>query len=163
MKIISLQEAKDQKQTRYFTGIPCKEGHIEERSVSSRVCLGCQRSKNAKLYSEGYYEEYRNINRLKRREQNARWDKNNKGKANAKTAKRHAAKMLRMPKWLSQEQLAEIREFYVMAKELEKVFPWKQAVDHIVPLQGKIVSGLHVPWNLQILPAFLNSSKGNKL
>lgn len=90
------------------------------------------------------------------------WKKNNKGKVNAETAKRHTAKMNRRPQWLSAEQLTEIKEFYVMAKELEKVFPWKQHVDHIVPLQGKTVSGLHVPWNLQIIPASWNISKGNR-
>lgn len=70
--------------------------------------------------------------------------------------------MYRTPKWLSKEQIKEIASFYVMAKELEKVFTWKQCVDHIVPLQGKTVSGLHVPWNLQILSASMNIEKGNK-
>lgn len=162
MKIISLQEAKEQGLSRYFTGISCKEGHTEERSVSSRSCLACQRNKNNQLYSVGYYTNYRDANRLKRREQNARWDKNNKGKVNAKTAKRHTAKMHRMPKWLSAEQKKDIKDFYVMASELESVFPWKQHVDHIVPLQGKTVSGLHVSWNLQIIPAVWNIAKGNR-
>lgn len=80
----------------------------------------------------------------------------------ADTVKRRLAKEHRTPKWLTKEQLLEITSFYKMAKELESVFPWKQCVDHIVPLNGKTVSGLHVPWNLQILSASANMEKGNK-
>jgi hypothetical protein len=35
-------------------------------------------------------------------------------------------------------------------------------VDHIIPLQGKNVSGLHTPYNLQVIPASWNTAKGNK-
>lgn len=101
--------------------------------------------------------------RTKYPNENKLWHTNNPDKANAKQAKRRTSKMYRTPSWLTKTQLFEIKEFYSMAKELETVFSWKQHVDHIVPLQGKTVSGLHVPWNLQILPAFLNSSKGNRL
>lgn len=86
----------------------------------------------------------------------------NKAQKLADTIKRRLAKEHRTPKWLSKEQVREITSFYKMAKELETVFPWKQCVDHIVPLNGKTVSGLHVPWNLQILSAKANMEKGNK-
>lgn len=146
----------------YFTGNPCKHGHITQRRVINGNCTECEKIKNNSRY-ETYYKNYVQQNRQKIRHISSRWQKNNKGKTNAETAKRHAAKMKRLPKWLTKQQKAEIKEFYVMASELEKVFPWKQCVDHIIPLQGKTVSGLHVPWNLQILSAFENMSKGNRL
>jgi hypothetical protein len=67
------------------------------------------------------------------------------------------------PKWLSKEQKKAIKEVYVMAKELETVFPWSQCVDHIVPLRGEKVCGLHVPWNLQVIPLVENRKKRNIL
>lgn len=94
-----------------------------------------------------------------------KWCRDNPGKRNAQVAKREAAKLQRTPPWLSKEQLKEIEEFYVLAKELQ----WLNdpadplTVDHIIPMQGKNISGLHVPWNLQILPRSLNSSKNNRL
>jgi 5-methylcytosine-specific restriction endonuclease McrA len=51
---------------------------------------------------------------------------------------------------------------YTLANELSWLSEDPLTVDHIVPLQGKNVSGLHVPWNLQILPSKKNTSKGNR-
>lgn len=147
--------------THYFTGKPCKQGHIAPKRAINGCCTACEKIKNNTRY-ESYYKEYVAKNKNKIRSISSRWQKNNKGKANAVTAKRHAAKIQRTPSWLTKDQLNEIKEFYMMAAEFEKVFPWKQCVDHIVPLQGKTVSGLHVPWNLQILPAKENISKGNR-
>ena len=93
------------------------------------------------------------------------YGKRNPGKINAICAKRHAAKLQRTPPWLTKEQLNEIKEFYLLVKELQWLSDHTDPleVDHIVPLQGKNVSGLHVPWNLQILPRSVNTRKGNKL
>jgi hypothetical protein len=57
----------------------------------------------------------------------------------------------------------EIEQIYWLARDLRTITGENYQVDHIVPLNGKDVCGLHVPWNLQILPADLNMSKGNRL
>jgi hypothetical protein len=79
-----------------------------------------------------------------------------------KTQKRHAAKLQRTPKWLTAEQLKDIQTEYELSAWCSKVMGIKYNVDHIVPLQGKTVCGLHVPWNLRVIPASDNFKKSNK-
>ncbi len=104
------------------------------------------------------------LNRYKKTQRKVKkiYAKNNPDKTIAKSNKRRAKKLQRIPRWIKDVFVKEIAEYYAMAKELEKIFPWKQHVDHIIPLQGKNVSGLHVPWNLQILSKKANLEKGNK-
>ena len=93
------------------------------------------------------------------------YGQNNKGIVNANTAKRYTSKIQRTPPWLTKKHLEDIREFYILAQELQWLSDPMDPlqVDHIVPLQGEIVSGLHVPWNLQVLPKSLNCRKSNRL
>ena len=59
------------------------------------------------------------------------------------------------PPWLNASQIERMREIY-------NGTPLDYHVDHIVPLKGDLVCGLHVPWNLQYMPAKSNMSKGNR-
>lgn len=99
-----------------------------------------------------------------KQQKNANWTKNNLDIKAANRAKRRAVKLNATPKWLTKEQLEEIEQFYTDAKELQWLSDPTDPleVDHIIPLQGKDISGLHVPWNLQIIPKSLNCSKGNR-
>ena len=92
-----------------------------------------------------------------------RWAKNNPGKKNAANAKRKARLLQQSPKWLTGFQLKEIESWYQAAADCQWLSEEPLEVDHIVPLKGENVSGLHVPWNLQILTASKNASKGNRI
>jgi hypothetical protein len=105
---------------------------------------------------------YRKKNKEKIALQNSQYRKVNPEKNTFYGAAYRSKKAQATPCWLNQEQLQEIKDFYKMAKELETVFPWKQHVDHIVPIKHSKVCGLHVPWNLQILSVTANLEKGNK-
>jgi hypothetical protein len=87
--------------------------------------------------------------------------KNNLPKFAAYEAKRRAIKMQRTPNWLTVDDLWMIEQAYELAALRTKMLGFVWHVDHIVPLQGKLVSGLHVPWNLQVIPAVENISKNN--
>lgn len=72
--------------------------------------------------------------------------------------KRRAAKLQRTPAWAN---LEAIQAVYRVAAEKNQDSPGYFHVDHIYPLQGKLVSGLHVHNNLRIISAFENGSKSN--
>lgn len=67
------------------------------------------------------------------------------------------------PKWLNKNQLEAIKATYETAKILTHEFGIRMEVDHIIPLNGKDVCGLHVPWNLQVMVGDANRRKGNRL
>lgn len=92
-----------------------------------------------------------------------KWNIENPHKATALKALRRARKRQATPKWLTSKQIFEILQFYKLSKMLSESTGVPHEVDHIIPLKGNTVSGLHVPWNLQVITALENASKHNKL
>jgi hypothetical protein len=78
------------------------------------------------------------------------------------TAKRRAARIQRTPSWLTDFDKLKIKCIYAVATMLTRENKEEWTVDHIIPLQGKLVSGLHVPNNLQVMRGSENYSKINK-
>ncbi len=137
-------------------------------------------------YKKQYRKKYRELNReklretdrlyqLKNKEKIKEYDKLNRARISknylinhraqiyANNAKRRAIKYQATPKWLNRQHLREISELYKESVRLTKETGIIHHVDHIIPLRGKNVRGLHVPWNLQILTATENHKKTNKL
>lgn len=91
-----------------------------------------------------------------------KWAALNRDKKNQNWQRYRASKTQRTPKWLAKKHFAEIEEFYTIAKMFQIYTGESYHVDHVVPLKGKNVSGLHVPWNLTVIPAKENCRKFNK-
>lgn len=162
-------------QETYTTGKPCKNGHVSARYVRNRACVDCERARNKedhRLHYQRHKErekQKRRVHYLANRESyldNSRRQhlENYVPSTNPRdkmqdlsywanmTAKHKAARLHRTPAWAD---LEAIRAFYSLCPE-------NYEVDHIVPLNGKLVSGLHVANNLQYLTRSDNASKGNK-
>lgn len=106
--------------------------------------------------------EYDKNHRTKANARLKKWKKNNPEKVVADTALRRARKMKATPSWLTVEQKDAISAFYDHAHDCKVTSGQQYHVDHIVPLKGKNVCGLHVPWNLQVLPDDVNMKKNNQ-
>ena len=76
---------------------------------------------------------------------------------------RKAKKLSATPSWLTEHDIQSIKNMYSVARLRQEETGIAYEVDHIVPLKSKIVCGLHVPWNLQLLTKSENSRKNNKL
>ena len=105
-----------------------------------------------------YYAE----NRQKALDHKKVYRQANKGKIIALATLRKKTIKQRTPKWLTKDDLWMIKEAYELAALRTKMFGFSWHVDHVIPLQGKNVTGLHVPTNMQVIPGSMNISKKNK-
>lgn len=112
--------------------------------------------------NNAYSASWQIKNPEKRKKHNYKWGQNNRSLKAANWAKYNAAKLERTPNWLSKEDIVEMRLVYYKAAALTSSTGIKHEVDHIIPLQGELISGLHVPSNLQILLKTENIHKSNK-
>jgi hypothetical protein len=104
-----------------------------------------------------YYADH-----AKSKERQRKHQKANPAKYASAAANHRAIKLQRTPVWVDKEDLWLIKQAYELAALRTKFFGFKWHVDHVIPLQGRLVSGLHVPMNMQVIPAFDNMSKHNQ-
>ena len=146
------KQALKQDLKHYFTGRPCIRGHIANRTSKDGVCIKCASTltQEWQLRNKDQYTEYQHNWVKNNPEYERTWRLENGGRRDKYAELRN----LRVPSWLTKEDWDVINFFY-------KYCPEGFNVDHIIPLRGKNISGLHVPHNLQWLPTLDNLRKGN--
>jgi len=166
-EIVSREFALSHELPRYFTGNKCKNGHLSERYTKNKTCCECAnqaankaKTKNRKKYSISSVN-WGKKNPQKLAEYQRRKNAKDKGKRNLLTANYRQAKIDRMPLWLSETDKTQMESIYKYCAGLREA-GLDYHVDHVVPLRGENVSGLHVPWNLQVIYGPDNMSKGNR-
>lgn len=101
-------------------------------------------------------------NKERHKELSARHYKANKHLYAYRCSLGRALKRSATPKWLTSAEKKAIQTEYELSAWCSAVMGLPYEVDHIIPLQGKKVCGLHVPWNLQVIPRSENRRKLNK-
>lgn len=211
---VSRSEAKAANVAQYFTGKPCKKGHLAPKFTCSGSCTEClatrrreymrewaaknpevKKQRAAEWYDKNreeiiervrtnYYKdldtsrqrardyaaahkkearsraiEWRKENPEKKKAADLKWKTENKHVDHSLKAKYRAAKRQACPPWVDKEHMARIHDIYRLRRQISEQTGVVHEVDHIVPLQGKTVCGLHVWWNLRVIPKEENNRR----
>lgn len=204
----SRSEAKAEGASHYFTGAPCKNGHVDKRTTSQAKCAECVRARQRARLEDPEFRARHNqwaLERVRRKSADPAFLRNRR-KIDERTRrkpevrerkrvadrKRHARPEVkaRQKRWadlsprqramalaraanrrdrirrgtparLGREHRREIVRLYDTAAAKKEATGVEHHVDHVIPLRGRAVSGLHVPWNMQVVPAEINQRKYN--
>lgn len=181
-------EAKATGAAHYFTGLPCKHGHVAPRKTKG-ACVECLKEewRAAAEKRADYFIEYNRREEVRdakhawyqknrervvlaanttpphlKREYRAAWKERNQLQVLADNKVRRRKHRQATPPWLTRKQKTEIRQIYQIAITMTKTTGERYVVDHIVPLRSEVVCGLHVPWNLRVITQEENLKKSNR-
>ena len=184
MEIVKRSAALQAGLIRYYTGKPCAYGHTDQRNASDGRCCECARQKSNKQYwsnpiaareaavkirkeNPSKAREILRRSRAKNREailktKREYWTKNPSKRA-ASDSKKRAQKLHALPVWFGEFDAFVWHEAARLVQQREAATGTKWHADHMIPLLGRTASGLHVGNNCQVIPAFLNQSKNNRM
>jgi len=158
------QKRKEYYKARYQS---IKEKHSEQmrvwrsnnkEKVNEYSKSWCQNNKNKRA---SVMKAWRDANKERVKTYNKHYRESNRGKIVFFMANRRNAKLNRTPCWLTETDFEKIKRKYAYAQRKAEKTGERWVVDHIIPLQGKFVSGLHVPANLRVIKNTTNCSKHN--
>ena len=183
------KEAQQSGATHYFTGEPCKHGHIAPRKTKG-ACVEClkiewikgnasraeyfqryNRSEAGRDAKQRYYEANKSDIIAKARAtpnelKNAyrkKWKDGHPVQVLADNKVRRRKHRSATPPWITRQQKTEMRSIYQIAITMSQTTGERYVVDHIWPLRSDFVCGLHVPWNLRVITQADNLLKSNNL
>lgn len=149
-KTVKKWQEKNRDKVRLYIRKSCKKAYDEDPE-KYREKSRATRAKNPEKARAIVNKSYQKLYKARHAHERAR--------LNAASAARRRLP----PNWLDAISLAQIKEMYDIAKAVTIQTGIKHHVDHIIPLNGAMVNGLHVPWNLQVIPASENCAKGAKV
>ena len=154
------KQALEQGVTQYFTGKPCKFGHVAPRFTHNRNCKECVHRRNRKRTKNNYWTEYGDSDayKEKKRAYAREWYEQNKDRKDNYSAKRR--EYVKRATVGSDEDQIKVKKIHLRARLLSLETGIPHEVDHIIPLIHPLVSGLHTSANLQILTREDNKAKG---
>ncbi len=191
MLVLSRKEAMSINAPFYNTGKPCKNGHVSDRYTSSGHCLSCKADWESKNHEkvDSYKQSWAQRNPEAVRESVSTYYRRNTDERRAYSAqhylqnredrlakqkvyrqenpeiytaakqRRRAIELRALPAWANHDL---IKEKFALAQQLSAETGIPHEVDHIIPLRGRNVCGLHREDNLQVIPASENRKKNNK-
>lgn len=171
-------EAKSYGAKYFFTGKPCKYGHLAPRFTANKQCAICSQCDRMAMDPDVLRERWRSYDQ-KRGTRKDYWREHYHQNAERLNRQRYARPSHRRnvrkqssyrKRRMSDADIckgndliqAQIAQFYDQARAITTETGDQYSVDHIIPLIHPNVCGLHVPWNMQIMTARENSSKGNR-
>lgn len=179
-KCVNAYEAKRRKSQKHVVvsekkcsgcgGIKSKNdfhNHSGNRDGLATKCKECVSEQHRDWYGKNTDRKrksastWASLNIGKKRHNDRLWQIKNPKKVSEYSKSRALTRRNATPKWLTKKHIEQVEYLYWLASDLTKICGEPYEVDHIIPLRGKNVCGLHVPWNLQILPRDLNRKKGS--
>jgi len=130
-----------------------------QRIADSKKAWKLKNKEHVETKDRAYAQLYPDRRTLARR----KWSTANPGKDNASKTLNSIARKKRIPIWLSEDDKWMLDQAYELAALRTKMFGFAWHVDHVIPLNGRKVSGLHTPYNVQVIPGLENLRKGNRV